>query len=119
MDYPADYRAADLLTALLRCVKDLLLENGGRATDEDLLKIERKFRQEYAGCRVYVGARQSTEERYRRIAQDVEAGLSCAEVARRNGCAPRTVRRALATSGLKMTGSSWQSTDSHHFRDPK
>ena len=119
MDSQADYRGVDLLTSVLRCLKDLLLEKGGRATDEDLIEIERRFRQEYAGCRVYIGERQATEERYRRIARDVEAGLSCAEAARRNRCSPRTVRRALATYGLKMTGNSCQSDGSHNLRDPK
>ncbi|WP_288129980.1 hypothetical protein [Accumulibacter sp.] len=114
-----DYRAVDLLTAVLRNVKAVLLQNGGRATDSDLIEIERRFRQEYAGCRAYVGAKRATRDLYEAIWRDVQTGMARAEVARRNNCSTRTVRRALATPGLKMAGEAWQSTDSHPFRDPK
>lgn len=102
----------DLLTDCLRRVKNVLLRNGGRATDADLLKIELEIRKENAGCRAYVGARLATAERYRRIARDFEAERDLSTVAKRHGCSVKTVRRAVAAFGLKVSRQACQSADS-------
>ena len=112
-------RPLDLLTDLLRSFKEILLRNGGRATDDDLLDIERKFRQEYAGCRVYVGARRATCERYSSIVSDVEAGMGYSAVAQRHNCSLKTVRRAVDTLGLGLSGKSQQTATVNTQEDQK
>lgn len=108
----------DLLTDCLRRVKKIFLRNDGRATDADLLNIEREIRQEYAGCRVYVGARLATDERYRSIGRDVEAGMGFVTVAQRHDCSLKTVRRAVDTLGIKVARQACQSANSTNQPEP-
>lgn len=84
----------DLVTTILRAVKQLLIETAGQATDLDLLNLEQRIRQEYAGCREYIAGRLPATRRYEAILQDLDAGIPERDVASLHQVSDRTIRRA-------------------------
>lgn len=84
----------DLLTTVFLCVKRALLASDGRLTDADLIALERRIRQEWAGCRPYVAGRLPTARRYSAIMEDIDAGIPESEVAELHEVSARTIRRA-------------------------
>lgn len=84
----------DLLSVVLRAVKEMLLDTNGHATDQDLLAVEKRIRLEYCGCRVYIGGRIPADRRYEAILNELASGVSEADVAERHEVSSRTIRRA-------------------------
>lgn len=91
----------DMLSSVLLAVKQSLLANGGTMTDADLIALERRIRQEWAGCRPYVGGRLPVSRRYEAILQDLDAGIPEAAVAELHQVSDRTIRRARRSGGQR------------------
>ncbi|MBI2278304.1 MAG: hypothetical protein HYU74_13215 [Dechloromonas sp.] len=72
---------------------------GQPINDATLLQIEQRVRHELDGERVTVSKRLPTEVRYQRIVDDLNAGFTYEQTARRNGVCRRTVFRAGKRSG--------------------